>query len=113
MTIVSPGGDVETFELSAGEISYIPSAYFHHIESLVDEVVHMAVFFNHEMPGDNGIAAAVSVGSSELMAEVFGQPAEVFRSLPSFEEDVLLAPPTGGEARPSPRAASSRGPRSG
>ena len=95
VTIVSPAGEVETFELSAGEISYIPPAYFHHIESLVEEVAHMCVFFNHEMPGDNGIAAAVSACSSELMGEVFGQPAEVFRSLPSFADDVLLAPPSG------------------
>jgi oxalate decarboxylase len=93
MTVVSPGGDVDTFDLSAGEVSYIPPAYFHHIESLVEEDVHMCVFFNHEMPGDNGIAASVSGYSSEFMASVFGQPAEIFESLPRYDEDVLLGPP--------------------
>ena len=36
LTIVSPGGDVETVDLTAGDISYIPKAYFHHIETLGD-----------------------------------------------------------------------------
>ena len=98
LTIVSPGGDVETFELSAGEVSYIPAAYFHHIESLVDEDVHMCVFFNHEMPGDNGIVASVSGHSRELMAKVFGQPVETFDALPRVDEDVLLAPPAPTDA---------------
>ena len=93
MTIVSPGGDVEAFELAAGEVSYIPPAYFHHIESLVDEEVRMCVFFNHEMPGDNGIAASVSGYSAEFIASVFGRPAETFESLPRYDEDVLLGPP--------------------
>lgn len=93
MTIVSPGGEVETFELAAGEVSYIPPAYFHHIESLVDEEVQMCVFFNHEMPGDNGVAASVSAYPSELMAEVFGRPVETFDSLPRDDQDVLLGPP--------------------
>lgn len=94
MTIVSPGGDADTFELSAGDVSYIPPAYFHHIESLVTEEVHMCVFFNHQMPGDNGIAASVSGFSPEFMASVFGRPVEAFESLPSHDRDVLLSPPT-------------------
>jgi oxalate decarboxylase len=92
VTIVSPGGDVDTFELGPGEVSYIPPAYFHHIESLVDEEVQMCVFFNHELPADNGIAAALSAYSPELLAAVYGRPAESFASLPRFDEDVLLAP---------------------
>jgi oxalate decarboxylase len=93
MTVVGPGGGVETFELGAGEVSYIPQAYFHHIESLVAEEVQMCVFFNHEMPGDNGIAASVSGFSPQLMASVFGRTAESFETLPRFDRDVLLSPP--------------------
>jgi oxalate decarboxylase len=93
MTVVSPDDDVDTFELSAGEVSYIPTAYFHHIESLVEEEVEMCVFFNHEMPGDNGIAASVSGFSSELLAKVFGRPAATFESLPRFDQDVLISSP--------------------
>jgi oxalate decarboxylase len=74
-------------------VSYIPPAYFHHIESLVEEDVEMCVFFNHEMPGDNGIAASVSGYSSELIAAVFGRTVEEIDALPRFDEDVLLGPP--------------------
>jgi oxalate decarboxylase len=93
LTIVSPGGDVETVDIGAGEISYIPCAYFHHIENLGDEPARLAVFFDHELPGDNGIAAAMSAYPNGLLASVFGEPAATFEALPDLEADVLLSPP--------------------
>lgn len=93
VTVVSPDNSIDDFELVAGEISYIPQAYFHHIESLADEDVHMCVFFNNEMPQDNGISAALSGYSPDLLGAVFDRPAATFASLPKFDTDVLLAPP--------------------
>ncbi len=92
LTIVSPGGAVETVDLTAGDISYIPRAYFHHIETLGDDAAHLAVFFDHEQPADNGISAALSAYSSPVLAAIFGQPAATFDSIPDFETDVLLGP---------------------
>jgi len=92
LTIVSPGGGVETVDLDAGDISYIPKAYFHHIETLGDGPAHLAVFFDHEQPGDNGISAALSAYSDPVLSAVFGTPPGTFDAVPDFEEDVLLGP---------------------
>lgn len=95
LTIVSPGGgadSVDTVDLSAGDISYIPKAYFHHIETLGDGPAHLAVFFDHEQPGDNGITAALSAYSDPVLAAVFGQSPGTFDAIPNFEADVLLSP---------------------
>ena len=96
LTIVSPGGDVETVDLNAGDISFIPRAYFHHIETLGDEEAHLAVFFDHELPSDNGLSAALSAYPDSLLAAAFGQPEKAFDSLPDLTEDVLLGPGVGG-----------------
>jgi oxalate decarboxylase len=53
MTILSPGGSVDTFEVNSGQIVFIPAAYFHYIEN-PDSInnMHFAVFFGHEKPED-------------------------------------------------------------
>jgi oxalate decarboxylase len=92
LTIVSPGGDVETVDLAAGDLSFIPRAYFHHIENLGDDEAHLAVFFDHELPADNGISAALSAYPDSVLAAIFAQPESTFDSLPGFDADVLLSP---------------------
>ena len=97
LTIVSPGDGVdavETIDLAAGDISYIPKAYFHHIETLGQSPARLAVFFDHEQPGDNGISAALGAYADPVLAAVFGQPAGTFAAIPDFEADVLLSPGT-------------------
>lgn len=92
LTIVSPGGDVETVDIGAGDVSYIPRAYFHHIENLGEQEARLAVFFDHELPADNGISAVLGAYPDPLLAAALGQPADAFGSLPSFDADVLLSP---------------------
>jgi oxalate decarboxylase len=92
LTIVSPGGDVETVDLRAGDASFIPRAYFHHIEELEGKEARMAVFFNHEMPSDNGVAASLRAYPDSLVAAALGQPEARLASLPDISEDVLLSP---------------------
>ncbi len=96
LTIVSPGGEVETVDLDPGDISYIPKAYFHHIENLGTEEARLAVFFDHEQPQDNGISAALGAYPPTLLAAVFERPESDFAALPAFDEDVLISP---GEPR--------------
>ncbi len=60
---------------------------------------HLAVFFDHEMPSDNGVAAALSAYPDDLLDATYGRPPGTFAALPHFGADVLLSPPSpdGGE----------------
>jgi oxalate decarboxylase len=44
MTILSPGGSVDTFEVSSGQIVFIPPAYFHYIENPVASIICILQF---------------------------------------------------------------------
>ena len=91
MTILSPGGSVDTFEVSPGQIVFIPPAYFHYIEN-PDSInnMHFAVFFGHEKPEDIGISGALSAYSNEVLAAVFNLDPALFNKLPKLEEDVFV-----------------------
>jgi oxalate decarboxylase len=95
MTILSPGGSVDTFEVNPGQIVFIPPAYFHYIEN-PDSInnMHFAVFFGHEKPEDIGISGALSAYSNEVLAAVFNLDSTLFDKLPKLEEDVFVV--TGG-----------------
>lgn len=90
LIILSPGGEVDTFEIGPGEGSYIPASYYHYIENLSTEELHMTVFFSNSEPSDIGISGAMSAYSNELLAGVFNVPPEYFKELPRFQEDVLV-----------------------
>ena len=91
MTIFSPDGTGDTFEVGPGQIVFIPPAYFHYIEN-TDPVntTHFAVFFNHERPEDTGISGALSSYSNEVLASVFNSDPASFNTLPRLEQDVFL-----------------------
>ena len=46
MTVKSADGSVDTYELAAGDVYFIPRAFPHHIENLEDEETHFLVFFD-------------------------------------------------------------------
>jgi oxalate decarboxylase len=95
MTILSPGGKVDTFEVGAGEIVFIPPAYFHYIENIdVENNTHFVVFFGHERPEDIGISGALSAYSNEVLSAIFGTDPKIFDSLARVQEDVFVV--TGG-----------------
>jgi oxalate decarboxylase len=90
MTIFSPGGDIDTFEVGSDQIVFIPTAYFHYIENIGDEELHFAVFFSHEKPQDIGISGAFGSYSSEVLGAVFNVNPKIFESLPKYQEDLLV-----------------------
>ena len=91
MTILSPGGSVNTFEVSPGQIVFIPPAYFHYIENPdSNNNMHFAVFFGHEKPEDIGISGALSAYSNNVLAAVFNLDPTLFDKLPKLEEDVFV-----------------------
>jgi len=94
LNILSPGGDVDSFEIGPGEGSFIPAAYFHYIENIGSDELHMTVFFTHRTPNDLGISGSLSAYSDEALSSLFGVPVEYFKDMPRYQEDVMVV--TGG-----------------
>lgn len=91
MTIFSPGDRVDTFEVGANEIVFIPPGYFHYIENLeTDEDMQFAVFFNDERPEDIGISGAFGAYSNEVLGSIFGIESKILDSLPKYQEDLFV-----------------------
>lgn len=91
ITIFSPDGTGNTFEVGPGQIVFIPSAYFHYIENIDPaNTTHFLVFFNSERPEDTGISGALSSYSNEVLAAVFNSDPALFNTLPRLEQDVFL-----------------------
>ena len=91
MTIFSPDGTGNTFEIGPGQIVFIPPAYFHYIENIDPaNTTQFLVFFNNERPEDTGISGALSSYSNEVLAAVFNSDPTLFSSLPRLEQDVFL-----------------------
>jgi oxalate decarboxylase len=90
LTIYSPGGDRDTFELSEGQGSVIPAGYFHHIENASSTELHMTVFFNNAIPNDIGLSGALSAYSKEVLASLFALDPKFFAQMHKFQEDRMI-----------------------
>ena len=83
MTVLSPDGSLETYELNPGDTYFVPRAYPHHIESLGDDGIHFLIFFDQPMPADIGYRATASAFSREVLSAAFEVPE---KNLPVFPE---------------------------
>lgn len=92
MTILNPGGAVDTYELEAGDVYIVPSAYPHHIEDIGDDDIHFCIFFDNVMPQDIGYRAAIGGWAPEVLQAAFGLDTDVFASLPFTAQDPLIVP---------------------
>ena len=90
LTILSPGGKKETFELKPGQGSIIPAGYFHHIENIGAGELHMTVYFSNPDPDDIGLSGALSAYSNGILASTFSTGEKFFKDLPHFEEDRMI-----------------------
>lgn len=48
--IVGEGSDVEIHDVTEGDVTFIPTGYFHWIENTSDAPVHFLLVLNHEEP---------------------------------------------------------------
>jgi oxalate decarboxylase len=49
LIILSPGGNVDTFEVGPGEIYFVPTGFFHYIENVdSSKDMHFAIFFGSD-----------------------------------------------------------------
>lgn len=90
MTILSPGGKVDTYKLTDGDVYFVPRGYPHHIENIGKEEFHFLVFFDRDTPGDIGFSAGIRAYSNEVLGATFNTDPSVFKMLPDYHEDLLI-----------------------
>lgn len=87
-----PNETVETFDMQAGDLSFLPKGYPHYIETIGNEEAKFIVFFNNVQPADIGFSGAFGAYSNETLATVLGSSPEQFEQLPKYQEDLLIVP---------------------
>ncbi len=90
MTVQSPGGSADTYELHAGDIYFIPRAYPHHIENLDGTEVHFLIFFDTPDVQDIGLTGAIPGFPAGVVGPTLGLAAEQVARIPRLPADLLM-----------------------
>ena len=90
MTIQSPGGSAETYELHPGDIYFIPRAYPHHIENLDGTEIHFLIFFDTPDVQDIGLTGAIPGFPKSIIGPSLGIAEEQVSRIPRLPADLLL-----------------------
>jgi oxalate decarboxylase len=93
MTIRSPGGadSVDTFELQAGDVYFIPKAYPHHIENLGGATeLHFLIFFDRAVPEDIGYTAGIAAFPRRIVAPSLGTSVPALPPYPDIPADLMI-----------------------
>src|SRR5271170_4731962 len=90
MTVLSPGAKVDTYELSPGDMYFIPRAYPHHIENIGAEDVRFLIFFDQANTEDIGYTGGLRAYSNEVLGATFDCDPKFFEKLPPNAEDALI-----------------------
>lgn len=90
ITLLSPDGGVDTFDMVAGDMSFLPRGYLHHIENTGNEDARFAIFFSNTAPSDIGISGCMGAYSNAVLADLFEVPADYFKSLPKYQQDLFV-----------------------
>lgn len=90
MTVQSPGGSSETYELEEGDIYFIPRAYPHHIENLTEAEMRFLIFFDTPDVQDIGLTGAIPAFPDRLVGPTLNLSPEQLNRIPRQPSDLLL-----------------------
>ena len=90
MTVQSPDGSAETYELQPGDIYFIPKAYPHHIENLNGTEIHFLIFFDTPDVQDIGLTGAIPGFPESLIGPTLGIAEDQVCQIPRLPSDLLL-----------------------
>jgi len=76
-----PTGEWQRFDLTPGEISILPQAWFHYIQNIGDETLRLLLVFSNSSPNDIGISEGFQAIPTEVLGITFGVPAKRFDGL--------------------------------
>lgn len=92
MTVVSPGGAVDSYELKPGNVYFIPPAYPHHTEDIGAGDLRALIFFDQAAPPDIGGKLLMSCYSREVLAATFKVDPSAVPDFPFTAQDPLIVP---------------------
>lgn len=90
MTVMNPDGTLDTWNLTTGDVYFIPAAYPHHIENLGTGDWHFLIFFDQPFPADIGYKASASAYSRKVLAAAFGTHIDNLPQFPFTPADPLV-----------------------
>lgn len=90
MTIMNPDGTLDTWNLTTGDMYFIPRAYPHHIENIGADDWHFLIFFDQPFPADIGFKASASAYSREVLAAAFNTHIDDLPTFPFTPADPLV-----------------------
>jgi oxalate decarboxylase len=79
---MNPDGTLDTWEMTTGDMYFIPRAYPHHIENVGTDDWHFLIFFDQPFPADIGYRASASAYSREVLAATFNTHIDDLPNLP-------------------------------
>jgi oxalate decarboxylase len=94
MTVQSPGGSAETYELEPSDVYFIPRAYPHHIENLTDSELRFLIFFDTPDVQDIGFTGAIPAFSDRMTGPSLGLSADQIARIPKQPADLLIVSKT-------------------
>jgi oxalate decarboxylase len=96
MTVMNPDGTLDTWNMTTGDMYFIPRAYPHHIENIGTDEWHFLIFFDQPSPADIGYRASASAYSREVLAAAFNTHIDDLPTFPFTSTDPLIV------SRPNP-----------
>lgn len=90
MSVLSPNGNIDTYEVKAGDLYFIPKAYPHHIENLGKSDLNILIFFDQPMPEDIGFTASLKSFDNEVLTALFDCKDDFFKNLPTYYHNLLI-----------------------
>jgi len=90
MTVMNPDGTLDTWNMTKGDMYFIPRAYPHHIENIGPDEWHFLIFFDQPTPADIGYRASASAYSREVLAAAFNTHIDDLPKFPFTTTDPLI-----------------------
>jgi oxalate decarboxylase len=90
MTVMNPDGTLDTWNMTTGDMYFIPRAYPHHIENIGTDEWHFLIFFDQPFPADIGYRASASAYSREVLSAAFNTHIDDLPQFPFTPADPLI-----------------------
>ena len=90
MTVMNPDRTLDTWNMTTGDMYFIPRAYPHHIENIGQDDWHFLIFFDQPFPADIGYRASASAYSREVLAAAFNTHIDDLPNFPFTAADPLV-----------------------